>query len=171
MNLQFCITILPRLFVITVLLSLFLSGPLLPTAAQEQQMQKVRLVVTVTGIRNDKGHIAASLFDREKGFPNDDAQAAGQQLSQIKDRTATLVFEDLSPGSYGVALLHDENRNHKMDSNIFGFPREGYGVSNNPRPTRRSPKFSDARFNITENSKEQRIEVRVVYLRFGDVLR
>jgi uncharacterized protein (DUF2141 family) len=171
MNLQFCITILSRFFVIAVLLSLLLSGPPVPTAAQEQQMQKVRLVVTVTGIRNDKGNIAASLFDREKGFPNDDARAVGYQLSPIKDRTATLVFEGLSPGSYGVALLHDENKNHKMDSNIFGFPREGYGVSNNPRPTRRSPKFSDARFTIAETSKEQKIEIHIVYLRIGDVLR
>jgi uncharacterized protein (DUF2141 family) len=171
MNLQFFITILTRLSVIAVLLSLLLSGSLVPTAAQEQPPQKVRLVVTVTGIRNDKGHIAASLFDREKGFPNDDARAAGHQLSQIKDRTATLVFDGLSPGSYGVALLHDENKNHKMDSNVFGFPREGYGVSNNPRPTRRSPKFSDARFAIVATGKEQKIEIRIVYLRIGDVLR
>jgi uncharacterized protein (DUF2141 family) len=46
------------------------------------------------------------------------------------------VFDGLVPGQYGIALLHDENKNDKMDSNRFGFPREGYGVSNNPRPSR-----------------------------------
>lgn len=163
-----CITnIIYRIFG-TVLLAVLLCGFYLPTAAQEQT---VRLVVTVTGMRNDKGHIAASLFDKEKGFPGDDKRAAGHQLSAIKDRRATLVFDGLTPGDYGIALLHDENKNNKMDSNRLGFPGEGYGVSNNPRPTRRGPKFSDARFTVNQTDKEQKIDIKVVYLRLSDVLR
>jgi uncharacterized protein (DUF2141 family) len=174
-----CITISRRLFLPFVLLPLLLAHPILSIAAQKEKTPpertavpgRVRLTVTVTSIRNDNGHIAASLFNGEKGFPGDDMRAVGHQISPINDRKATVVFDDLSPGSYGVALLHDENRNHKMDSNRFGFPREGYGISNNPRPTRRGPKYGDARFVVTPDSKEQRIVVKIVYLRLGDILR
>ncbi|MES2464102.1 MAG: DUF2141 domain-containing protein [Armatimonadota bacterium] len=168
MSIHSCITVFTRRFLPAVLLPLLLQSSSLPLVAQ---VQKVRLVVTVTGIRNDKGHIAASLFDGEKGFPNDDARAVAHQLGPIKDRTATITFDSLPPGNYGVALLHDENKNNKMDSNRFGFPREGYGVSNNPRPTRRRPRFTDARFTVSQTSKEQSIAIKVVYLRLGDVLR
>jgi uncharacterized protein (DUF2141 family) len=168
MNQPSCITILSRRLPVLVLVMLLFCGPHLPTAAQEQ---KVRLVITVTGIRNDKGHIAASLFNGEKGFPNDDSRAVGRKLNAIKDRAATIVFDEVPPGTYGVALLHDEDKNNKLDTNLFGFPREGYGVSNNPRPARRSPRFSDARFVAAQAGKEQNIEVKIVYLRLGDVLR
>jgi uncharacterized protein (DUF2141 family) len=163
-----CITILSRQLPVLVLVMLLLCGPHLPTAAQEQ---KVRLVITVIGIRNDKGHIAASLFNEEKGFPNEDSRAVGRKLSPIRDRGTIIVFDGLTSGTYGVALLHDENKNNKLDSNLFGFPREGYGVSNNPRPARRSPRFSDARFVVVQTGKEQTIEVKIIYLRLCDVLR
>jgi uncharacterized protein (DUF2141 family) len=150
---------------------LVLSGINPPIFAQDPKPVKVHLIVTVTGVRNDKGHIAASLFHGEKGFPDEDSRAVGRQISPIKDHKATILFEDITPGDYGVALLHDENKNNKMDSNRFGFPREGYGISNNSRPTRRGPKFSDARFVIPPSAKEQTIEVKMIYLRLGDVLR
>lgn len=132
---------------------------------------KVRLLVTVTGLRNDKGHVAAAFFDSDKGFPDEDKHAIAHQIGAIKDRTVSLVFDGVTPASYGIALLHDENKNDKLDSNRFGFPREGYGVSNNPRPSRRSPKFSDARFTVSPTNKEQTVEIKIVYLRLGDVLR
>ena len=161
------------------LLPLFLAGVHRSVAFQETKAvgekaaarSKVRLLVTVTGLRNNKGHVAASLFNSDKGFPDEDKHAVARQIATIKDRTASLVFNDLTPGNYGVALLHDENKNDKMDSNRFGFPREGYGVSNNPKPSRRSPKFSDARFTVSPSNKEQAVEIKIVYLRLGDVLR
>lgn len=171
MDLQSCITIFRRLEAAAVLALLFF-GLLSPLIAEDQAPQtRIRLIVNVTGIRNDKGPIVASLFGSEKGFPDDDACALRHQLGPIKDGRATLVFDDLAPGQYGLALLHDENENNKIDTNRFGFPREGYGISNNPRPTRRAPKFSDARFLLTQTCKEQTIQVKIIYLRLGDVLR
>ena len=139
--------------------------------AQGQHTPRICLHVLVTGIRNDKGQIAASLFAGEKGFPDDDTRAVSRQTTVIKDHSALLTFDGLMPGKYALALLHDENKNHKMDMNRFGFPREGYGVSNNPRPTRRGPKFSDAEFSVPESHSEQTITVKIIYLQLRDVFR
>ncbi|MBC8104288.1 MAG: DUF2141 domain-containing protein [Cytophagales bacterium] len=147
------------------------SAPSQPPPPAEIAPRTVRLVVQVTGMRNDKGRIAATLFDQEKGFPGDDSRAVARQISPVKDRSATLRFDGLKAGSYALALLHDENTNSKMDTNLFGFPREGYGASNNPRPSRRGPRFTEARFVVSGAGEEQAIQVKVVYLRLGDIVR
>ena len=36
-------------------------------------------------------------------------------------------------GQIAVRLFHDENGNGKLDTNMLGIPREGYGFSKNPR--------------------------------------
>jgi uncharacterized protein (DUF2141 family) len=39
-----------------------------------------------------------------------------------------------------------------MDTNAVGIPREGYGVSNDPRPRFRAPRFSEAQVRITRDT-------------------
>jgi uncharacterized protein (DUF2141 family) len=33
----------------------------------------------------------------------------------------------IKPGKYAIAVIHDENCNGKLDTNMFGIPKEGYG--------------------------------------------
>jgi uncharacterized protein (DUF2141 family) len=37
------------------------------------------------------------------------------------------LFSDIKPGNYAIAVIHDENRNGELDTNMFGIPKEGYG--------------------------------------------
>ena len=57
-----------------------------------------------------------------------------------------VVFEDVAPGRYGIVVLHDENENRKIDRNFIGLPKEGWGMSNNPRPGFSAPNFEAAAF-------------------------
>jgi uncharacterized protein (DUF2141 family) len=56
-------------------------------------------------------------------------------------RQATAVWENLPPGDYGVAAIHDENSNAKLDRNFFGIPKEGFGFANNPHVGLGPPAF------------------------------
>ncbi len=49
-----------------------------------------------------------------------------------------------------------------MDSNFFGIPKEGVGVSNGARGHMGPPRYKDAKFNFTGNS--QSITINLVYL-------
>jgi uncharacterized protein (DUF2141 family) len=62
--------------------------------------------------------------------------------------TVTATFSDLAPGTYAVSTLHDENGNGKMDTNVFGIPREGWAVSNNVVTHTHAPSFEQASFEI-----------------------
>ena len=36
---------------------------------------------------------------------------------------------DLVPGTYAIALIHDENDNQRLDTGLFGIPKEGFCFS------------------------------------------
>jgi uncharacterized protein (DUF2141 family) len=42
-------------------------------------------------------------------------------------KDASFEFSDIKPGKYAIAVIHDENCNGELDSNLFGIPTEGYG--------------------------------------------
>src|SRR5215471_5131722 len=83
------------------------------------------LRVDVTGIRNDHGAIYCQLFADAKGFPRKVSKTTAVVRAQIQDGSATCAFANVSPGSYAVAVYHDENGNGRLDRGILGIPKEG----------------------------------------------
>jgi uncharacterized protein (DUF2141 family) len=121
------------------------------------------LTVSVTGARNDKGKIGVTLFKSADGFPSDISKAVFRQSVDIDPHSlgAKVVFKDVPIGTYAVAVLHDENGNGKMDKNLLGVPKEGYGASNNPPKKMRPPTFDEAKFSL--DASEKTVEIRLIY--------
>ena len=113
------------------------------------------LTVRVTGIRNANGKIRLGLY-RDSNF------VEGREI-EIDARTlsAKTVFANLPRGVYSVNLFHDENMNDKMDSNLFGMPVEGYGMSNNPAKRMGKPGFDETNFQL--NQPQAAIEIVMIY--------
>jgi uncharacterized protein (DUF2141 family) len=121
-----------------------LSCPLIFAAAQPStaQTQKTgKLIVKITGIRNAEGNIRVAVR-------TDETTIAAAQIATIdpKTLTAEVAFDDLPEGDYGVAVIHDENKNEKLDFTDFGMPLEGYGHSNNPAKRQGAPDFNETKF-------------------------
>lgn len=57
---------------------------------------------------------------------------------------ATAIMQDLPAGDYGVVAIHDENKNHKLDRNFLGIPKEGFGFANNPHIGLSAPAYQAA---------------------------
>ena len=97
--------------------------------------------VTVTGFRSSKGEGFLALYSSQDGYPLNPAKALQKLKSPIEKG------EDVKPGSYALIAMHDENKNGRMDRNLLGMPREGYGASNNPHmPLLGPPTFESALF-------------------------
>jgi uncharacterized protein (DUF2141 family) len=75
------------------------------------------------------------------------------------------VFPNVSPGSYAVAVYHDENGNGRLDPGFMGIPKEGVGVSNDAQRSWGVPSFDQAKFVV--EAEEERIVVRIKYLKGG----
>jgi uncharacterized protein (DUF2141 family) len=59
-----------------------------------------------------------------------------------------VVWENVPPGDYGVVVIHDENMNQKLDRNLFGIPKEGFGFANNPKVRLSAPAFQAAKLHV-----------------------
>jgi uncharacterized protein (DUF2141 family) len=104
------------------------------------------VTITVTGVRNAKGRIAALVFSNEKGFPDVVKAAAHQAQIPAKAGTVVLKFSGVPAGRYAVSILHDEDGDGKLATNFIGIPREGVGISNGFGDSR--PKFAKSLTDI-----------------------
>ena len=103
--------------------------------------------VKILDIRNSTGTIDCALFDSPEGYPIDVLlSATSTMVLKIKKTQARCDFEDVPPGTYALAVIHDENMNGKLDTNWLGIPKEGYGFSNDVKALLQAPSFSAASF-------------------------
>lgn len=121
------------------------------------------LTVKIAGAKNAKGKLGVGVFKDATGFPEDDSRMVARETLEIDPQklTAEVVFGDLPCGVYAVSVRHDENVNGKLDKNFVGIPKEGYGISNNPKPKMRPPGFDEARLELS--APGQTVEIHLVY--------
>ena len=121
------------------------------------------LTIRVVGAKSDKGQIAVALFNGEARFPGDKTKAVRTLQAVIDPQTlrAQVTLNNLPRGVYAVSIFHDENMNGRLDKNVFGIPKEGYGASNNPKKSMGPPRFADANFQLDQPEKV--LEIKLVY--------
>jgi len=124
------------------------------SAAQTTKTGK--LTVKVTGIRNAEGNIRIAFRTGENMIVN-------SKVVEIdpKTLTAEVEFDSLPEGTYGVAVMHDENKNEKLDFDNVGMPLEGYGHSNNPAKRPGPPSFDETKFALATQGSS--IEIALIY--------
>lgn len=118
--------------------------------------------VSVYNIRNNKGNILVSLFKDGNGFPDDPEKVVKRIKLSIADNRAEVVFTNLPAGTYAVAILHDENNDLKLNKNLLGIPKEGFGFSNNVMGTFGPPSFTKAGFQHQAGRLTQ-VNIRTKY--------
>jgi uncharacterized protein (DUF2141 family) len=143
-------------------IGLLTAAMAVPARLAAQTPGTATLTVNVVGARNATGKITVDLYREAKGFPDTPANAFKHQLADIDAKTLTgqWVWNDLEPGAYAIAVLHDENGDGKMEKNFLGMPKEGHGASNNPM-VKRPPTFEEARISV--NAGPQTLEIKLFY--------
>ena len=112
------------------------------------------LEVQVEGIPNKKGTLFIGLFNSSATFPNYGKQYKGVVVTH-EGKSHVYKFKNLPKDTYALAIYHDENKNGKLDKNLFGAPTEAYGFSNNARETFSSPSFEAAKVVLDRDKKCQ----------------
>jgi uncharacterized protein (DUF2141 family) len=116
----------------------------------EPAASRCTLRVHVDRLRNAKGVVGVLLFRTADGWPEDVTKSIRHEASPISASglEATVVFAGVPADNYGVVALHDENKNMKLDKNLFGFPKEGFGFANNPHVGFGPPSFHAAMVHV-----------------------
>ncbi|MEA2709886.1 MAG: hypothetical protein QOF78_2487 [Phycisphaerales bacterium] len=105
------------------------------------------LTITIKDLRNKKGNLVFGVFKSAAGFPTVESKSVYWEVRDAGADSLTFTTH-LPPGRYGASVLHDENRDGKMDRGFGGLPLEGYGVTNNPKPFMRAATFKEATFDL-----------------------
>jgi uncharacterized protein (DUF2141 family) len=128
------------------------------TAAQSAVT--ARLTISVEGVRNADGVVGVLVFSSPQGWPDSVDGAIRAKAVPARSPIATLAIEDIPLGAYAVVVLHDENENKKLDRDFVGRPREGWGMSNNPKARASAPSFGRARFLLR---RDTHLRIRLNY--------
>jgi uncharacterized protein (DUF2141 family) len=116
--------------------------------------------VKILNIKNSTGTVACALFESPDGFPISYLKyATNIMVIKIRDVQARCDFLDIPPGTYALAVIHDENRNGQLDTNRLGIPKEGYGFSNDAKGFFGAPSFSAAKFEYDGQKLELTINL------------
>jgi uncharacterized protein (DUF2141 family) len=118
-----------------------------------------RIVVTISGLKNNAGAIYVGLYATPSKFLN------GTQVDAMKKVRATtapttVAFDNLAPGTYAVGAYHDENNNDHLDTNFLGLPTEGYALSNGVRAVMSKPTFQQAAFTVGNAGAAVSLQIR-----------
>lgn len=116
--------------------------------------------VKILNIRNSTGTVACALFESAEGFPIEFLHSATNvMVIKIRATHARCDFEDIPPGRYAIAVIHDENMNGKLDTDWVGIPTEGYGFSNDAKALFGAPSFAAASLPYDGRSLEMTISL------------
>jgi len=121
------------------------------------------LVVTTQGLRNTKGVVQFSLYNKEGTIPDKKLNLYYKMKRVTIDQNsiAKVTFKNLPEGRYAVSVFHDENSNGIIDKGYF-MPEEGVGLSNFESINFLNlPDFKSASFELHKDMVKQ---IKMIYL-------
>lgn len=104
------------------------------------------LEVKVSGLRNARGFLHACLTANPAHFPDCKGDPEARQAS-ASSSASEIIFRNVPPGRYAVAVFHDANGNRRLDT-FMGIPREGFGFSRNPVIRFGAPRFDKVNIDL-----------------------
>jgi len=118
-----------------------------------------KLTVQNVGMHNGKGQVAVTVFpDDARRFLAHHGKLLRQRPAAVLPMTSACFW--LPPGTYAVAVYHDENANQDFDRTKLGMPAEGFGFSNDA-PTRFGlPSFDAVRFSLPASGRTIKVRMR-----------
>ena len=122
----------------------------------------VHLDLKVSGLRNMKGQLMVCMTTNPKAFPDCSKDASAIKRLVAATDAGDIRFDGVAPGTYAVAIVHDENRNNKMDLAVF-VPKEGFAFSRNPAIRMGPPSFKSAAFVVGDVDASLSIKMKYMF--------
>jgi uncharacterized protein (DUF2141 family) len=120
------------------------------------------LTIKVENLRNSKGVVQFALYNKEGSIPDEFYKKHFKILKgEIVNESSSITFKNIPAGKYAVNILHDENKNGKIEKGLI-MPKEGIGFSNfQSIGFSNRPSFSKASFKVNENKI---VSVKMIYM-------
>ena len=117
-----------------------------------------KLTIKITNIKENNKILYVGIYRAGDDFPA--FNKYWKNIKVVTSGSSEIVEFEVPVGEYAVAISHDLNGNGKLDKNLFGYPKEPFGFSNNFKPKLSSPSFSDCKF--TFNHANSTISIKLI---------
>jgi len=112
--------------------------------------QTGKVIVQIENIQSKKGgDICVAIFNKSSFLKT------GKELvkltRQVTSSKLDFEFDNLSAGEYAFVAYQDIDRNKNMKTNFIGYPKEPWGISNNPRILFGPPSFDESKIKVVAN--------------------
>ena len=85
------------------------------------------ILLEFTGVKINGGVVYAAVYDSAEAFKNEQPC----RTFRLDPVSITVSVETkLDEGYYRISAFQDENGNGRLDTGLFGIPREPFGISN-----------------------------------------
>lgn len=118
------------------------------------------VTINITHLRSGKGNVIVQVFNTQQGFKDSKPIAKFKYAKSSAANGILKVKCKLKPGTYGLALLDDENSNGKMDNNVIGMPKEGFAFSDYYHTGMTRPVLDDFKIEVKETPVLTTMKVR-----------
>jgi uncharacterized protein (DUF2141 family) len=120
------------------------------------------LKVMVKNLRNSDGDVIFCVYNKNGSIPDQKLDKYYlKKIGTINNNSSEVTFNNIPQGKYAVTILHDENKNGKIDKG-FILPLEGFGVSGYKSINlMHKPNFIDGSFLF---NSDKNIQVKIIYL-------
>lgn len=120
------------------------------------------LKINITGVRSSAGSFVLAFYNTQESFDKEKPLFLKKaDKTGFKNGVVTLSYENMKSGTYGIALLDDENNNDKMDYGLI-LPKEGFGFSCYYHSGFSKPPLEKFSFSLKNENKT--IEIKVRYM-------
>jgi uncharacterized protein (DUF2141 family) len=143
-------------------LATIIMGLILLSSYTKREIKTHSLRVAVTGLRNSTGNVQFSLYNKDGSIPDEKYKKYYlQKTAKIKNGHAQVEFIDIPEGRYAVNVLHDENKDGKIEKGWI-LPVEGIGFSNYVKiGLTNRPNFTDASFMLKADAYKK---IKIIYM-------
>lgn len=120
------------------------------------------LTIEFANIRSNEGQLLLGIYTSQEDYVNKKAiKKVTVYKTEVKDGKTTTTIEGLTPGTYGIALLDDEDFDRKMAYGLI-LPKEGFAFSDYYHKGMSRPTFED--FDFTLGKEDKTIVMKIRYL-------
>lgn len=119
-----------------------------------KKKESITFRILIDQIKTSKGQIVVAAYTHKDQYTDHPKFHFVFPKSEVLNGKLNCTISDLPAGEYVFTILDDENNNNQMDYNWARLPKEGYGFSNNQKPSiTGAPNFESCKVTVTKNTQ------------------
>ncbi|MGZ3939277.1 MAG: DUF2141 domain-containing protein [Flavisolibacter sp.] len=112
--------------------------------------QTGKVVLEIENVQTNKGgELSAAIFNGGNFLKT--GKELAKAVREVSTPKMIMVFDNLPAGEYAFVAYQDIDRNKSMKTNFIGYPKEPWGISNNPHILFGPPSFGESKVRVSAN--------------------